>query len=82
MLTTRHSPPKALVLFCRSWSRWSWIKIGSQEPRRKSKAQSRKPSAVVGDAKLQSDGKAEQTAGKIQNAIGGMKDTVREIIKK
>jgi uncharacterized protein YjbJ (UPF0337 family) len=37
---------------------------------------------VVGDAKLQSDGKAEQTAGKIQNAIGGMKDTVREIIKK
>lgn len=37
---------------------------------------------VVGDAKLQSDGKAEQTEGKIQNAIGGMKDTVREIIKK
>ena len=37
---------------------------------------------AVGDAKLQSDGKAEQTAGKIQNAIGGMKDTVREIIKK
>jgi uncharacterized protein YjbJ (UPF0337 family) len=37
---------------------------------------------VVGDARLQSDGKAEQTAGKIQNAIGGMKDTVREIIKK
>ena len=37
---------------------------------------------VTGDAKLQSDGKAEQTAGKIQNAIGGIKDTVREIIKK
>jgi uncharacterized protein YjbJ (UPF0337 family) len=36
---------------------------------------------VVGDAKLQSDGKAEQTAGKIQNAVGGMKDTVREIVK-
>ena len=37
---------------------------------------------VVGDAKLQSDGKADQTAGKIQNAVGGLKDTVREIVKK
>jgi uncharacterized protein YjbJ (UPF0337 family) len=37
---------------------------------------------VVGDAKLQSDGKADQAAGKIQNAVGGMKDTVREIVKK
>jgi uncharacterized protein YjbJ (UPF0337 family) len=37
---------------------------------------------VVGDAKLQSDGKAEQAEGKIQNAVGSMKDTVREIVKK
>jgi len=37
---------------------------------------------VIGDAKLQSDGKAEQTEGKIQNAIGGMKDTVRDMLKK
>lgn len=37
---------------------------------------------AAGDAKLQSDGKAEQTAGKIQNAVGGVKDAVREIIKK
>jgi uncharacterized protein YjbJ (UPF0337 family) len=37
---------------------------------------------AVGDSKLQSDGKAEQTAGKIQNAVGGLKDTVREIVKK
>jgi uncharacterized protein YjbJ (UPF0337 family) len=37
---------------------------------------------VVGDAKLRSDGKAEQTEGKIQNAVGGLKDTVREIVKK
>jgi uncharacterized protein YjbJ (UPF0337 family) len=37
---------------------------------------------VIGDAKLQSDGEAEQTAGKIQNAVGGMKDTVRDILKK
>ena len=37
---------------------------------------------VVCDAKLQSDGKAERTAGKIQNAVGGIKDTVREVVKK
>jgi uncharacterized protein YjbJ (UPF0337 family) len=37
---------------------------------------------VVGDAKLQTDGKAEKTAGKIQNAIGGVKDTLRDIVKK
>ena len=37
---------------------------------------------VVGDAKLQSDGKAGQAEGKIQNAVGGMKDTVREIVNK
>jgi len=30
---------------------------------------------TVGDAKLQSDDKAEKSAGKIQNAIGGVKDT-------
>jgi len=37
---------------------------------------------AVGDAKLQSDGKAEKTAGKVQNAIGGMKDAVRDVVKK
>jgi uncharacterized protein YjbJ (UPF0337 family) len=37
---------------------------------------------VVGDAKMQSDGKAEKTAGKIQNAIGGVKDTLRDAVKK
>ena len=36
---------------------------------------------LVGDAKLQSDGKAERTAGKIQNAVAGINDTVREIVK-
>lgn len=33
---------------------------------------------AVGDAKLQSDGKADKAAGKIQNAIGGIKDTLRK----
>ena len=32
---------------------------------------------AVGDAKLQSDGKADKIAGKVQNAIGGLKDALK-----
>jgi uncharacterized protein YjbJ (UPF0337 family) len=32
---------------------------------------------VAGDAKLESEGKADKLAGKVQNAIGGIKDTIR-----
>jgi uncharacterized protein YjbJ (UPF0337 family) len=32
---------------------------------------------VVGDAKLESDGKADEVVGKAQNAVGGLKDTLK-----
>lgn len=32
---------------------------------------------VTGDAKLEGEGKAEKTAGKVQNAVGGVKDALR-----
>jgi uncharacterized protein YjbJ (UPF0337 family) len=32
---------------------------------------------VTGDAKLKSEGKSEKVAGKVQNALGGLKDTLR-----
>jgi len=32
---------------------------------------------VVGDAKLQSEGKADKIKGKVQNAVGSIKDTLR-----
>ncbi len=32
----------------------------------------------IGDAKLQTDGKAEQAEGKLQNAAGSAKDAVRK----
>jgi uncharacterized protein YjbJ (UPF0337 family) len=35
---------------------------------------------VTGDAKLEAEGKAQKNAGKIQNAVGGAKDSVREAI--
>jgi uncharacterized protein YjbJ (UPF0337 family) len=32
---------------------------------------------AVGDAKLRSEGMADKTEGKVQNAIGGLKDTIK-----
>jgi len=32
---------------------------------------------AVGDAKLESEGNADQLEGKVQNAIGGIKDTLK-----
>ena len=37
---------------------------------------------ATGDAKLQADGKADKLDGKIQNAVGGVKDTARDALKK
>jgi uncharacterized protein YjbJ (UPF0337 family) len=33
---------------------------------------------VLGDSKLTADGKAELAAGKIQNTLGGIKDTLKK----
>ncbi len=32
---------------------------------------------AVGDSKLKSEGRADKIEGKVQNAIGGLKDTLR-----
>jgi uncharacterized protein YjbJ (UPF0337 family) len=37
---------------------------------------------AVGDAKLQSDGRADKVEGKVQNTLGGVKDAVRDALKK
>jgi uncharacterized protein YjbJ (UPF0337 family) len=36
---------------------------------------------ITGDAKLQTEGAADKAAGKVQNAVGGMKDAVRDAVK-
>jgi len=33
---------------------------------------------ILGDAKLQAEGKTDKVAGKIQNAVGGLKDAANE----
>ena len=32
---------------------------------------------AVGDAKLEAEGKADKVEGKIQNAVGGLKDAIK-----
>jgi uncharacterized protein YjbJ (UPF0337 family) len=32
---------------------------------------------ITGDAKLEAEGKAEKVAGKLQNTVGGIKDSLR-----
>ena len=36
---------------------------------------------LTGDAKLKAEGAADKAAGKVQNAIGGVKDTLRDASK-
>ena len=33
---------------------------------------------AVGDSKMETEGKADQVAGKVRNAVGGIKDAFRE----
>jgi uncharacterized protein YjbJ (UPF0337 family) len=37
---------------------------------------------AIGDTKLQSDGKTDKAAGKIQNAVGGLSDAISDAVKK
>ncbi|MGZ9098580.1 MAG: CsbD family protein [Brevundimonas sp.] len=33
---------------------------------------------ITGDEKLKAEGKADQVSGKVQNAVGGLKDSLRD----
>lgn len=37
---------------------------------------------VLGDAKLEAEGKGDKVEGKVQNAVGGAKDAVRDAVSK
>jgi uncharacterized protein YjbJ (UPF0337 family) len=37
---------------------------------------------LVGDKKLQAEGKADKAAGKVESAVGGAKDTARDALNK
>ncbi len=37
---------------------------------------------VTGDSKTQAEGKADKAGGKVQNTVGGVKDSVRDAVNK
>jgi uncharacterized protein YjbJ (UPF0337 family) len=37
---------------------------------------------ATGDSKLEAEGKADKVEGKVQNAIGGLKDTLKDALNK
>jgi len=36
---------------------------------------------ITGDSKLQAEGAADKATGKVQNAVGGAKDSIRDALK-
>jgi uncharacterized protein YjbJ (UPF0337 family) len=84
-LSNRHRHQVEELLRCP----WGWVAIflwkgkAMDKDRVKGSAQQAKGTVkevagkVTGDAKLQSEGKADKAAGKIRNAIGGLKDSLR-----
>lgn len=37
--------------------------------------------SVLGDAKMQAEGKVDQVEGRVQNAVGSAKDAVKDAVK-
>ena len=62
---------------------WRRMEAGMDKDRIKGSAKQAKGRAkevagkVLGDSKLKSEGKGDQVKGNVQNAIGGIKDTLR-----
>jgi len=38
--------------------------------------------SLIGDTKMETEGKADQVEGKVQNTVGGAKDAVRDAVNK
>lgn len=38
--------------------------------------------SLIGDKKMEAEGTAEKAGGKVENAVGGVKDTVRDAANK
>ena len=51
------------------------IKGAAEQAKGKVKEQAGK---LTGDEKLQSEGKVDKAAGKVQNTVGGLKDSMRD----
>ena len=57
----------------------SWTRTGSQDRQKEVIGGIKEATGkAVGDAKLTADGKAEKVEGKVQNAIGRIKDALKQ----
>jgi uncharacterized protein YjbJ (UPF0337 family) len=60
-----------------------WTKTVSAAPRRPWAGTIKETAGkIVGDQNSVADGQAEKAEGKLQNALGGVKDAVREAVNK
>jgi uncharacterized protein YjbJ (UPF0337 family) len=72
--TIAHLPLRG---FARSWRTKSWTDRVVGSAKEFKGAVKELAGKAAGDAKLKSDGKADKIGGKVQNAIGGVKDTLK-----
>ena len=75
--------PKPVTCLRHTQGEQSWTKTESPVRSRKIKGAAKEAvGKAIGDAKLQNDGKTDKAVGKIQNAVGGLNDAVRDAVKK
>ena len=56
----------------------SWTGIGIKGSAKQAKGAVKEAAGrALGDAKLEGEGKADKASGKVQNAVGGLKDALR-----
>jgi uncharacterized protein YjbJ (UPF0337 family) len=69
---------------CISWTgkstRFIWRRIGLSSAQKIEGDLKDAAGKALGDQKLQAEGKADKAKGKIKNAGGGIKDTVRDAL--
>jgi uncharacterized protein YjbJ (UPF0337 family) len=71
------------LLYSKVRSASPWIRTGSPAPQKKLRARLKNAiGKVTGDGRLQANGKADKSKGKLQNTTGGAKDAVRDALKK
>jgi uncharacterized protein YjbJ (UPF0337 family) len=58
--------------------RTKWTRTGSRAPRSRPRGKVKEwAGKITGDSKTEAEGKADPVKGKVQNTIGGIKDTMR-----
>ena len=77
-MTAGTKPPASTFLLCTTHGEYQMDKDRVEGSAKQAKGSIKETAGkVLGDAKLEGEGKADKTEGKIQNAVGGVKDAFR-----